>query len=134
MLSSNQKYDPEFIDVCFPYIKLFFLSHLQSRVDGIIVCNTTVSRPSDLQSIHKIETGGLSGLPLKNLSTQCIKDFYRLTKGQVPIVGVGGVSSGQDAFEKIQAGASLIQIYTSFAFHGPPVVRRIKRELDEILR
>ena len=98
------------------------------------MCNTTVSRPSDLQSVNKSETGGLSGLPLKDISTQCVKDFYRLTKGQVPIIGVGGVTSGQDAFEKIQAGASLVQLYTSFAFHGPPLVRKIKRELDDILR
>ena len=78
--------------------------------------------------------GGLSGEPLKDISTKCIKDVYRLTKGQIPIVGVGGVASGQDAFEKILAGASLVQLYTSFAFQGPPVVRRIKRELDEILK
>lgn len=78
--------------------------------------------------------GGLSGEPLKDISTKCIKDVYRLTKGQILIVGVGGVASGQDAFEKILAGASLVQLYTSFAFQGPPVVRRIKRELDEILK
>nr|SVE76473.1 EOG090X08P9 [Daphnia longispina] len=106
----------------------------QCRVDGIIVCNTTISRPSDLKSEFKDQTGGLSGQPLKDISTRCIGDFYRLTGGRIPIVGVGGVASGQDAFEKILAGASLVQLYTSFAFHGPPVVRRIKRELDEILR
>lgn len=103
-------------------------------MDGLIVCNTTVSRPSDLKSDCKIETGGLSGQPLKDVSTRCIRDIYRLTRGQIPIVGVGGVTSGQDAYEKVLAGASLIQLYTSFAFQGPPVVRRIKRELDEILR
>ena len=118
----------------YSFYSTFLKSVFQCRVDGIIVCNTTVSRPSDLQSVHKIEIGGLSGLPLKDISTQCIKDFYRLTNGQIPIIGVGGVASGQDAFEKIQAGASLVQLYTSFAFHGPPVVRRIKRELDDILR
>nr|CAG4647175.1 EOG090X08P9 [Megafenestra aurita]SVE92478.1 EOG090X08P9 [Megafenestra aurita] len=104
------------------------------RVDGLIVCNTTVSRPSNLKSDSKNESGGLSGEPLKDISTQCIKDIYRLTRGQVPIVGVGGVASGQDAYDKVLAGASLVQLYTSFAFQGPPVVRRIKRELDEILR
>nr|CAG4651101.1 EOG090X08P9 [Simocephalus serrulatus]SVE94326.1 EOG090X08P9 [Simocephalus serrulatus] len=104
------------------------------RVDGLIVCNTTVSRPSDLKSDLKSETGGLSGQPLKDVSTRCIRDIYRLTRGQIPIVGVGGVASGQDAYEKVLAGASLIQLYTSFAFQGPPVVRRIKRELDELLR
>nr|SVE74270.1 EOG090X08P9 [Daphnia barbata] len=104
------------------------------RVDGIIVCNTTTRRPFDLKSQCKNEIGGLSGQPLKDISTQCIRDFYRLTKGQIPIIGVGGVASGQDAYEKITAGATLVQLYTSFAFQGPPVVRRIKRELDEILR
>nr|CAG4637134.1 EOG090X08P9 [Ceriodaphnia reticulata]SVE73024.1 EOG090X08P9 [Ceriodaphnia reticulata] len=104
------------------------------RVDGIIVCNTTISRPSDLKSECKSEAGGLSGQPLKDISTRCIRDFYRLTGGRIPIIGVGGVASGQDAYEKILAGASLVQLYTSFAFQGPPVVRRIKRELDEILR
>nr|SVE86211.1 EOG090X08P9 [Daphnia similis]SVE86839.1 EOG090X08P9 [Daphnia similis]SVE87465.1 EOG090X08P9 [Daphnia similis]SVE88093.1 EOG090X08P9 [Daphnia similis] len=104
------------------------------RVDGIIVCNTTTSRPSDLKSQCKDEIGGLSGQPLKDISTRCIRDFYRLTNGQIPIIGVGGIASGQDAYEKILAGASLVQLYTSFALQGPPVVRRIKRELDEILR
>ncbi len=98
------------------------------------MCNTTISRPSDLKSEFKDQTGGLSGQPLKDISTRCIGDFYRLTGGQIPIIGVGGVATGQDAFEKILAGASLVQLYTSFAFQGPPVVRRIKRELDEILR
>lgn len=98
------------------------------------MCNTTTSRPSDLKSQCKDEIGGLSGQPLKDISTRCIRDFYRLTNGQIPIIGVGGISSGQDAYEKILAGASLVQLYTSFALQGPPVVRRIKRELDEILR
>nr|SVE73644.1 EOG090X08P9 [Daphnia atkinsoni] len=104
------------------------------RVDGIIVCNTTTSRPSDLKSPNKNEIGGLSGQPLRDISTRCIGDFYRLTGGQIPIIGVGGVASGQDAYEKILAGASLVQLYSSFALEGPPIVRRIKRELDEILR
>nr|CAG4643312.1 EOG090X08P9 [Ilyocryptus agilis] len=104
------------------------------RVDGIIVCNTTVSRPSDLKSCHKSETGGLSGQPLRDMSTQCIKDFYRLTRGTIPIVGVGGIASGQDAFDKIRAGASLVQLYTSFAFQGPPIVPKIKAELDALLK
>lgn len=87
-----------------------------------------------MKSSHKNEVGGLSGQPLKDMSTQCIKDFYRLTRGQIPIIGVGGIANGQDAFEKILAGASLLQIYSSFAFQGPPVIRRIKQELEETLR
>lgn len=87
-----------------------------------------------MKSPHKTETGGLSGQPLKDLSTKCVSDFYKLTGGRIPIVGVGGVASGQDAFEKIQAGASLVQLYSALAIQGPPVVRRIKRELDDILK
>nr|CAH0105392.1 unnamed protein product [Daphnia galeata] len=105
---------------------------LKEKTVSSYVTYTTISRPSDLKSEFKDQIGGLSGQPLKDISTRCIGDFNRLTGGRIPIVGVGGVASVQDAFEKILAGASLF--YTSFAFHGPPVVRRIKRELDEILR
>lgn len=87
-----------------------------------------------MSSKHKTETGGLSGQPLKDLSTKCVGEFYRLTDGRIPIIGVGGVASGQDAFEKIQAGASLVQLYSALAIEGPTVVRRIKRELDDILK
>jgi len=80
------------------------------------------------------QTGGLSGVPLRDLSTVKIRQIYRLTKGQLPIVGVGGVFSGQDAYEKIKAGASLIQIYTALAYQGPPVVRKINRELAQLLK
>lgn len=106
----------------------------QGRVDGLIVTNTTVSRPSSLQSFRKSEPGGLSGEPLKPLSTDIIKDMYRLTKGKMPIIGVGGVSTGDDAYEKIRAGASLLQLYSALVYHGPPVVSRIKRELEELLQ
>uniref|UniRef100_A0A8B9G119 Dihydroorotate dehydrogenase (quinone), mitochondrial n=1 Tax=Amazona collaria TaxID=241587 RepID=A0A8B9G119_9PSIT len=103
-------------------------------VDGVIVSNTTVSCPSSLQSRQRSEPGGLSGKPLRELSTQTIRDMYSLTRGQVPIIGVGGVSSGQDALEKIRAGASLVQMYTALVYHGPPVVRAVKQELEELLR
>ncbi|XP_052818851.1 dihydroorotate dehydrogenase (quinone), mitochondrial-like isoform X1 [Mya arenaria] len=103
------------------------------RVDGLIVSNTTVSRPDSLQSKHKSESGGLSGEPLKTLATQTIVDMYRLTNGAVPIIGVGGVASGQDAYEKIRAGASLVQLYSALVYQGPPVVKTIKRELAELL-
>jgi len=84
---------------------------LKTGIDGLVVSNTTVSRPASLQSHHAHETGGLSGLPLKDLATQTIHDLYRLTgHGKVPIIGVGGVGSGQDAYDKIKAGASLVQV------------------------
>ncbi|CAL1285459.1 unnamed protein product [Larinioides sclopetarius] len=106
---------------------------MRKKVDGLIISNTTVSRPESLKGTHKNETGGLSGKPLKGLSTEAIKDMYKLTKGQIPIVGVGGVSSGEDAYEKIKAGASLIQLYTAVTYEGPPVIGKIKRELKELL-
>uniref|UniRef100_A0A8C3LZ35 Dihydroorotate dehydrogenase (quinone), mitochondrial n=1 Tax=Chrysolophus pictus TaxID=9089 RepID=A0A8C3LZ35_CHRPC len=103
-------------------------------VDGLIVSNTTISRPSGLQSTQRLESGGLSGKPLRELSTQTVREMYALTQGRVPIIGVGGVSSGRDALEKIRAGASLVQMYTALVYYGPPVVGAVKRELEELLR
>ncbi|XP_074737836.1 dihydroorotate dehydrogenase (quinone), mitochondrial isoform X2 [Strix uralensis] len=103
-------------------------------VDGLIVSNTTVSRPSSLQSRQRTEPGGLSGKPLRELSTQTVREMYTLTQGRVPIIGAGGVSSGRDALEKIRAGASLVQMYTALVYHGPLVVGMVKRELEELLR
>lgn len=106
----------------------------KAHVDGLIVCNTTVSRPDSLQSKHQSEQGGLSGKPLNDLSTRTIADMYRLTKGSVPIVGVGGVFSGEDAYAKIRAGASVVQLYSALVFYGPPVVRTVKAQLADLLR
>ncbi|XP_027833941.1 dihydroorotate dehydrogenase (quinone), mitochondrial isoform X2 [Ovis aries] len=103
-------------------------------IDGLIVTNTTVSRPASLQGALRSEPGGLSGKPLRDLSTQTIREMYALTQGRVPIVGVGGVSSGQDALEKIRAGASLVQLYTALTYRGPPVVGGVKRELEALLK
>lgn len=104
----------------------------KSRVDGLILSNTTISR-TDLVNDSKNETGGLSGAPLTDKSTLMIADMYRRTKGRIPIIGVGGIFTGQDAYDKIIAGASLVQIYTSYAYHGPPIVQRIKRELEGLI-
>jgi len=106
----------------------------QGGVDGLIVTNTTVARPSSLCSSNKEETGGLSGPPLREMSTKTVGDMYRLTEGKIPIIGVGGISSGKDAYEKIKNGASLIQLYTALIYQGPPVVQKIKRELDQLLK
>uniref|UniRef100_L7LZA5 Dihydroorotate dehydrogenase (quinone), mitochondrial n=1 Tax=Rhipicephalus pulchellus TaxID=72859 RepID=L7LZA5_RHIPC len=106
----------------------------ETKVDGLVVCNTTVSRPSSLRSEYRSEPGGLSGRPLRDLSTQTISDLYRLTKGSIPIVGVGGVFSGEDAYAKIRAGASAIQLYTALIYNGPPVVRTVKAQLADLLR
>ncbi|XP_034738108.1 dihydroorotate dehydrogenase (quinone), mitochondrial isoform X1 [Etheostoma cragini] len=103
-------------------------------VDGLMVSNTTVSRPETLQDLHKSEIGGLSGLPLKDLSTNTVREMYNLTKGRILIVGIGGVASGQDAMDKIRAGASLVQLYTALTYQGPPIVTKIKRELEQLLK
>ncbi|XP_069491603.1 dihydroorotate dehydrogenase (quinone), mitochondrial isoform X2 [Ambystoma mexicanum] len=103
-------------------------------IDGMVITNTTVSRPASLQNAQKNEIGGLSGEPLRDMATQTVREMYSLTKGKVPIIGVGGVSNGQDALEKIQAGASLVQLYTSLTYQGPPVVSRVKRELEALLK
>ncbi|XP_048966681.1 dihydroorotate dehydrogenase (quinone), mitochondrial isoform X4 [Canis lupus baileyi] len=112
------------------------LRHLLAKlgIDGLIITNTTVSRPASLQGALRSEIGGLSGKPLRDLSTQTIREMYALTQGGVPIIGVGGVSSGQDALEKIRAGASLVQLYTALTYRGPPVVGMIKRELEALLK
>lgn len=109
------------------------ISKRECRVDGLIISNTTIDRSESLKSKEKIEVGGLSGAPLTKCSTQLIAKIYTLTKGQIPIIGVGGIFNGQDAYDKITAGASAIQIYTSLIYHGPPIVKKIKKELNELL-
>lgn len=106
---------------------------LASKLDGLIVSNTTIRREGLVSSSRAAETGGLSGRPLFELSTDILKKMYRLTGGGIPLVGVGGISSGADAYAKIRAGASLIQIYTALTFEGPALVHRIKRELAKSL-
>ena len=106
---------------------------LATKIDGLIVGNTTVTRPP-LASRHSAETGGLSGKPLLTLATTCLSDMYRLTGGKIPIIGCGGVASGADAYAKIRAGASLVQLYSALVFHGPELIGRIKRELADCLR
>lgn len=103
------------------------------RIDGLIVSNTTIARDESLKSESKHETGGLSGRPLTERSTELVAKFYKLTKGKIPIIGVGGISNGQDAYEKIVAGANAVQLYTSMIFHGPPIVQKVKHELDQLL-
>lgn len=104
----------------------------RSRVDGLILCNTTITRPN-LTDPNQQESGGLSGAPLTDISTAMISDMYRRTRGSIPIIGVGGIFSGADVYVKIRAGASLVQLYTSYIYNGPPIVGKIKRELCEIL-
>src|SRR5690606_32369855 len=98
-----------------------------------VVCNTTVSRPSRLDVRYMHEKGGLSGRLLTALATDVIRDFHRLTQGRLPIIGVGGVSSAQDAYDKIRAGASLVQVYSAFAYRGPGLLRDILEGLPPLL-
>lgn len=107
---------------------------LETGVDGLIATNTTIDRPPTLTGRHSGEKGGLSGSPLMAPSTRVLADMYRLTRGRLPIIGVGGVASGADAYAKIRAGASLVQLYTALIYTGPGLVNRIKRDLAARLK
>ena len=104
------------------------------KIQGIIISNTTDKNRENLLDIKKNESGGLSGQPLKDISTDLIKKFYKETKGEVKIIGVGGVDSGKSAFEKITAGADAVQLYTGMVYKGPGIVKEIKKELISILK
>lgn len=103
-------------------------------VQAVVLGNTSLSRPITIPHEIAKEAGGLSGAPIFDLSTQLLKDLYKLTKGKVPLIGCGGISSGEDAYAKIRAGASMVQLMTALVFEGPGVVRKIKRELADLLR
>ena len=106
---------------------------LDTGVDGLIVSNTTVERPPDLLSRHAHEAGGLSGRPLFAPSTTLLAEIYGLTQGRLPLIGVGGIASAEDAYAKIRAGASLVQLYTALVFAGPALIGRIKSGLASLL-
>ena len=106
---------------------------LEKNLDGLICTNTTIARPADLQGRHRGQEGGLSGRPLMGPSTRVLGDFYRLTEGRIPLIGAGGVGSGDDAYAKIRAGASLVQLYTALVFEGPGLSGRINARLSELL-
>ncbi|MCD6034480.1 MAG: pyrD [Rickettsiales bacterium] len=108
-------------------------SVLSYPIDALIVSNTTIARPDTLQSPYKTETGGLSGHPLFVPSTELLRTIYRLTKGKVPLIGVGGIGSAEEAYTKIKAGASLIQIYSMLIYKGFSVVNKITSGLAERL-
>lgn len=102
----------------------------EHNIDGIIATNTTTSRENlntHASKINEIGQGGLSGLPLKSKSTEVIRFIARATNNKVPIIGVGGIMSAEDALEKIEAGATLVQIYTGFIYSGPLLVKKINR-------
>jgi dihydroorotate dehydrogenase len=106
---------------------------LETQIDGMIVSNTSNTRPDFLLSKNRNEIGGLSGAPIRERSTECIRTMYKLTNGNIPIIGVGGVGSGRDAYEKIKAGATLVQVYSMMVYEGPGLISRIRNELAEII-
>ncbi|HKX78616.1 MAG TPA: quinone-dependent dihydroorotate dehydrogenase [Novosphingobium sp.] len=106
---------------------------IDKQLGALIVSNTTISRPS-LTSAHAGETGGLSGAPLKPLAEQRLRDFRKATGGAVPLVGVGGIATAQDAWARIRAGASLVQLYSAMIYEGPGIARRITRGLKQLMR
>ncbi len=105
----------------------------QSGAAGIIATNTTLSRDG-LTHNHAGETGGLSGRPLTERSTEIISRVYRQTEGKLPIIGCGGIFSSQDAYDKIKAGSSLVEIYTSFIYEGPQITRRLHNGIRELMQ
>ncbi len=107
---------------------------LSGAVQGLIVGNTTVARPAGLSGRHKTQTGGLSGRPLFAPSTAVLADMYRRTEGRVPLIGVGGIASANDAYAKVRAGASLLQLYTALIYQGPALISAIKSGLATLLR
>ncbi len=107
---------------------------IKNNISAIVLTNTTNGNRDNLKNKARNEKGGLSGEPLQKISTNMIKKFYKLLKGKIPIIGVGGVNSGKSAYEKIIAGASLLQLYTGFVYRGPSTAKDIKKELIKILK
>ena len=106
---------------------------LDRRIDALIISNTTITRPA-LRSAHAAETGGLSGEPLRDLALQRLRDFRKASGAQIPLIGVGGIATVDDAWARIRAGASLVQIYSALVYEGPGLVRRIVKGLAERTR
>jgi dihydroorotate dehydrogenase len=106
---------------------------VDKRLGALIVSNTTTSRPP-LMSRYAGETGGLSGAPLEPLALERLRDFRTATGGALPLVGVGGISSAEDAWQRIRAGASLVQLYSAMVYEGPGIARRIVGGLEKLMR
>ncbi len=106
---------------------------IDKKLGALIVSNTTISRP-DLKSRHAGETGGLSGEPLRDLALQRVRDFRTATGGKTPLIGVGGIATAEDAWARIRAGASLIQLYSAMVYQGPAIARSITRGLSKLMK
>jgi dihydroorotate dehydrogenase len=103
-------------------------------ITGLIISNTTIHRGNNLSNKIKNESGGLSGKPLFSQANEILELLYRETQGSVVLIGVGGISSGYDAYQKIKLGASLIQLYSAFAFQGPSLINRMNKELVQLIK
>ena len=106
---------------------------LNNNIEAIIISNTSDSSRENLNNILGHQKGGLSGKPIENKSTNLINKFYKILRGRIKIIGVGGVDSGRGAYEKFLAGANYVQLYTGMVFRGPNIVNMIKKELKELL-
>jgi dihydroorotate dehydrogenase len=106
---------------------------LDRKLGGLIVANTTITRPP-LRSAAAGETGGLSGAPLRDLALARLRDFRKATGGALPLIGVGGIATADDAWARIRAGASLVQLYTAMVYEGPGIARAITRGLEALMR
>ena len=107
---------------------------MEQEIGIIIVSNTTDKNRENLKNINKLEKGGLSGKPIAKISNETIFKFYKILKDKTKIIGVGGVSNGQDAFEKITSGATLVQLYTGMVYRGPRIASKISKELIDLLK
>ena len=107
---------------------------MEQEIEIIIVSNTTDKNRENLKNINKLEKGGLSGKPIEKISNEAVSKFYKILKDKTKIIGVGGVSNGQDAFEKITSGATLVQLYTGMVYRGPRIASKISKELIDLLK
>jgi dihydroorotate dehydrogenase len=138
-IKKNKKIDIPLLLKVSPDIKDIYISEIvsiavENSIAAIVLTNTTKGNRENLINSSKKEEGGLSGVPLQQASTDMIKKFYQELRGKIPIIGVGGINSGKSAYQKIIAGASLLQLYTGFVYKGPSLVKDIKKELIEILK
>lgn len=115
-------------------IALIVEASLDHGIDALVVSNTTLDRPDSLRSPDRAEAGGLSGAPLRTRARATLRASAQASNGRLPLIAVGGIDSGAEAYARIRAGASAVQIYSALVYEGPGLVARIKRELANLLR
>ena len=125
------KISPDLMDEQIQDVINVCLSH---RINGLVVSNTTISREGIINAVHSKEAGGLSGKPLRDRSSQLISEIYPMVKNKMILIGVGGISSGREVFDRISNGASLVQLYTALVYQGPYTIKKIKKELITIMQ